>query len=71
MKSSDTEITMEEKFQVINMCDFCSKEIETCQASPVRAHELKVEPDRLIDASAVVACDKYESPVDVLKKKFH
>ncbi len=62
---------MEEKFQLLHMCDFCSKEIETCQASPMRARELKVEPDQLVDPSAVVACAKYESPVDVLKKQFH
>ena len=62
---------MEKKFQVLHMCDFCSKEIETCQASLMRARELKVEPDQLVDPDAVVACDKYESPVDVLKKRFH
>ena len=71
MTRYNAETLMAEKFQVINMCDFCSKEIETCQASPVRARELKVEQDRLVNPSAVVACDKYESPVDVLKKKFH
>ena len=62
---------MEGKFQVIHMCDFCSKEIETCQASPVLGRELKVDHNQLINPDAVVACDKYESPVDVLRKKFH
>ena len=69
MKSSDTEKAVEEKFQVINMCDFCSKEIETCQASPVRVRELQARVP-LDNPSAVVACDKYESPVDVLETRF-
>ena len=71
MGSSIAEIQMEEKLQVIHMCDFCSKEIETCQARPVRGHQLKIDPGRLINPDAVVACDKYESPVDVLKRQFH
>ena len=62
---------MADKFQVIHMCDFCSKEIETCQASPVLGHELKVARAQLVNPEAVVACDKYESPVAVLRKKFH
>lgn len=62
---------MGEKLQVINMCDFCAREIETCQASPVRGRELKVAQAQLINPDAVVACDKYESPVDVLRRQFH
>ena len=71
IKSYKLGILMEEKFQVIHMCDFCSKEIETCQASPKRARELQGEPDQLVNPSAVVACAKYESPVEVLTKHFY
>ena len=62
---------MPEKLQTLHMCDFCSREIETCGASPVLAQELKVGPDQLIKSNVVVACNKYGSPVDVLKKQFH
>ena len=71
IKSYKLGILMEDKFQVLHMCDFCSKEIETCEASPRRARELKVETDQLANPSAVVACVKYESPLEVLKKRFH
>ena len=70
MNSSNIDTTME-KLQVIHMCDYCSKEIESCQARPLLGSELKVGQDLLINPDAVVACDKYESPVDVLKRNFH
>ena len=55
----------------LNMCDFCSREIETCGAKKIRAKELTTDRGKLMDSDSIVACDKYESPVEVLKKKFH
>lgn len=53
------------------MCDFCSKEIESCGAKMIRAKALKTDQSISMDLDSVVACDKYESPVEILKKKFH
>ncbi len=55
----------------LNMCDFCSREIETCGAKKIRANEFITDKGKLINPDAIIACDKYESPVEVLKKKFH
>ena len=55
----------------LNMCDFCSREIETCGAKMIRSKELNTDQNKLMDPDSVIACDKYESPVEVLKKKFH
>jgi hypothetical protein len=57
------------KLKSLNMCDFCSREQETCGAKTLLAKELNT--DALSDLKSVVACDIYESPVEVLKKKFH
>ncbi len=55
----------------LNMCDFCSLEIETCGAKKIRANELNTDQCKLMAPDSVLACDKYESPVEILKKKFH
>jgi len=60
-----------DKLKSLNMCDFCSQEIETCGAKMIRLQELYTETDTMMDPDAVVACNKYESPVEVLKKRFH
>lgn len=55
----------------LNMCDFCSYERRGCGASPVLAEKLKLEKQEPRQLSAVIACDKYKSPVDVFKERFH
>ncbi|MBC8284163.1 MAG: hypothetical protein H8E32_10135 [Nitrospinae bacterium] len=55
----------------LSMCDFCSHERPDCGASPVLAEKLKLEKQEPDQLSAVIACDKYKSPVDVLKERFH
>jgi len=60
-----------DNLKTLNMCDFCSREIENCGAKIIRAKELITVQSQLLDSDSVVACDRYESPVEVLKKKFH
>jgi len=55
----------------LNMCDFCSHERSECGAQPVLANALKLENLKADYKDCVVACDKYISPVDVLKERFH
>jgi len=60
-----------DNLKTLNMCDFCSREIETCGAKMIREKELNTDQSNSMDPDSVIACDKYESPVEVLKKKFH
>lgn len=53
------------------MCDFCSREFPDCAAKPVFTREMEALKNAPCDLESVVACDLYESPVDVLKHKFH
>lgn len=53
------------------MCDFCSREIETCGAKMIRTKEFNFDQSKFMDPDSVLACDTYESPVEVLKRKFH
>lgn len=55
----------------LNMCDFCSSERSECGAQPVLANLLNLENLKPDQKDFVVACDKYISPVDVLKERFH
>jgi hypothetical protein len=55
----------------LNMCDFCSLETETCGAIQVSAKELNTSQGNIMAPDSVLACEKYESPVEALKKKFH
>lgn len=55
----------------LNMCDFCSHERTDCGAQPALADLLKLKNLGSEQKSSVVACDKYISPVDVLKERFH
>lgn len=57
--------------KTLNMCDFCSQEIETCGAKTTLAKEFYPDQSKLMAPDSIIACDKYESPVEVLKKKFH
>lgn len=63
---------MEKVLQTINMCDYCTHERKNCGAEPVLSREVSLNNGLKLDSlEAVVACDKYESPVDLLKAKFH
>ncbi len=53
------------------MCDFCSRDYPGCKANPIFAKQVKDEVIKSTNAEAVIACDGYESPVDVLKRQFH
>ncbi len=61
----------ESQMITLNMCDFCSHERSDCGAQPVMADLLNLENLDSEYKSYVVACDKYKSPVDVLKERFH
>lgn len=61
----------EKKYLTLNMCDFCSNEVETCGAAPIYSKDVKLTVCAVEPINAVIACDKYKSPVDVLKKQFH
>jgi len=60
-----------DKLKSLNMCDFCSRERETCGAQTIPAKELNTGESALSDPAAIVACDTYESPVEILRKRFH
>ena len=60
-----------EPLKTLNMCDFCSKEIQTCGSKTVPAKETGIDQGDFDNPDAVIACNGYENPVDVLKKKFH
>ncbi len=63
---------MEKILQTLNMCDFCTHEIKTCGAEPILSRAVTLNNgSQLNSQEAVVACDKYESPIEILKKKFH
>ena len=55
----------------LNMCDFCSHERSGCGAQPVLVDSLNLDNMDSDQKNSVVACDKYISPVDVLKERFH
>ena len=63
---------MEKVLQTINMCDYCTQERTSCGAEPVLSREVSLNNGFKLDSQeAVVACDKYESPVELLKTRFH
>lgn len=63
---------MKKILQTLNMCDFCTYEKENCGAEPIHSQAVNLTNGSHLDSQeAVVACDKYESPVELLKKKFH
>jgi hypothetical protein len=63
---------MEKILQTVNMCDFCTHETDNCGAEPVLSQNVTLQNGSQLDSKeSVVACDKYESPVELLKKKFH
>ena len=63
---------MEKILQTLNMCDFCTHERNSCGAEPVLSQNVTLHNESQLDSQeAVVACDKYESPIELLKTKFH
>jgi len=60
-----------DNLKTLNMCDFCSREIDSCGAEMIRTKELYPDQSKLTAPDSIVACNKYESPVEVLKKRFH
>jgi hypothetical protein len=54
------------------MCDFCTHEIKSCGAEPILSQAVTLNNgSQLNTQEAVIACNKYESPIEILKKKFH
>lgn len=63
---------MEKILQTLNMCDFCTHDKQNCGAAPVLSRQVSLKNGSKLDTQeAVVACDKYESPVELLKTRFH
>jgi len=63
---------MENILHTLSMCDFCTHDRKNCGADPVLSQNVSLNNGfKLSSQEAVVACDKYESPVELLKKKFH
>lgn len=63
---------MKKILQTLNMCDFCTHERKNCGAEPILSQDVSMNNgSQLNSQEAIVACDKYESPVELLKKKFH
>jgi hypothetical protein len=63
---------MEKILQTLNMCNFCTHERKDCGAEPILSQDVTLENGSQLDSQeAVVACGKYESPVELLKTKFH
>lgn len=53
-------------YRVINMCDYCTNEIISCNAHPVWSNMIPGLKDNLESLESVVACEKYENPVAAL-----
>ena len=54
------------------MCDFCTHERKDCGAEPVLVQDVTLKNGSQLDSQeAVIACDKYASPVELLQKKLH
>ena len=63
---------MKENLQILNMCDFCTYERNSCGAEPVLSQDVVLNNgSQLNSKEEVIACDKYASPVELLQKKFH
>ena len=63
---------MEKVLQTINMCDYCTHGRTSCGAGPVLSREVSLNNGIKQDSQeAVVACDKYESPVESLTTRFY
>ena len=59
------------RYQTLSMCRFCTKDFPQCGAEPVFSKSIALPPDQIDSENSVIACNEYESPVEILKKKFH
>jgi len=59
------------KYKAISMCSFCSLDFNVCGAQPVFVKDIEFSDESVHPKSAVIACDKYRSPVEILQKRFH
>lgn len=59
------------RFQTMDMCRFCTRTFPACGAEPIRSDALNLPSGTLDRKDSVIACDLYESPVDILKKRLH
>lgn len=71
MGGSRARMTKRIVYHTIHMCRFCTKDYPQCGAEPVLSGKLTLSRGKLDSKTSVVACDQYENPVEVLKKKFH
>ena len=56
----------------LHMCDFCSREAETCGGETLLLNDHTADQqEKFVKPESVIACNIYESPVEVLKRKFH
>lgn len=63
---------MKNNQQTLNMCDFCTHERTSCGAEPVLSQDVTLnDGSQLGSKEAVIACDKYASPVELIQKKLH
>jgi len=63
---------MKKILQTLHMCDFCTHERKNCGAEPTLSQDVTLKNgSQLNSQEAVVACDKYTSPVELLQKKLH
>lgn len=63
---------MEKIMQTLNMCDYCTHERKSCGAEPIHGQDVTLNNGFQLDLQkAVIACDKYESPVELLKTRLH
>ena len=63
---------MNKNQQTLNMCDFCTHERKSCGAEPVLSQDVMLNDGSQLDSKeAVIACNKYASPVELIQKKLH
>ncbi len=62
---------MTDKFKSLNMCDFCALENSTCQAKPIKLSQFKIISEESLNLDAVILCNKYVNPIEIIQKKFH
>ncbi len=71
-ENGDQGQAMKRILQTLNMCDFCTHERKSCGAEPVLSKDVTLNNGSQLDPQeAIIACDKYASPVELLKTKFH
>lgn len=54
------------RYQVLNMCDFCVHDRENCGAHPLYSSIIQDHERTQDTGRSVIACDKYQSPVEAV-----